>query len=350
MKPWKPSILISLLFITIVIACQAQEVQFTPTDTIRFYHIVTLNDGTVLKGKILHQEKKTIEFQDEMLGNVTFRSKDVSSMEKIDPQDYYLITLMNETKLQGKIILRKEQELDIETSSLGRVKINISKIKYIKRITPGNMKDGKYWFTTRTDAHYLITPSAIGLRSGEAYYQNTMGLFNSFDVGITSNFSCMGGIFIPMAAFISPRISYKLFNGVHAGAGILLVDITGSPYAGAAYGHITFGNRNGHLSISGGYGVLEGIKRFYYLNKIERIELGLLSISGYKRISPKYALVTENWFTPTEGIGIFTGAFRLMGEKNTWDFGIGSVSINRNLAGKNFTLGPITFMSYMRNL
>lgn len=329
--------------------CFSQEIAFSASDSLRSYHIITLNDGTVLKGKIILQERKTIQFQDEMIGNITFRTKDICSMEKADPQEYYLITMMNGTALQGKIVNRKENEILLETASLGRIAIDISKIKTIKSINPGNIKDGLYWFKTHIDAHYTISPSAIALRPGEAYFQNSMLLFNSFDVGITNHFSCMGGIVIPFAAFVMPRLSYKLGKGIYIGGGILFADITGAPYGGAAYGQLTFGNRNSHFSIGGGYGILKGIKRYYYLNKFEKTELGLISVSGMKRFSPKYAIVTENWFTPTEGVGVFTGAVRLMGEKSTWDFGLGGISI-RNLAGSSLTVGPVSFLSYMRNL
>lgn len=342
--------LVTLFIFLLNLSCLSQEIVFSLSDSLHPYHIITLNDGTVLKGKILSQEKKTIQFQDEIIGALTFRTKDVISMEKIEPQDYYLVTMMNGTALQGKIVNKQETEITLETSSLGRISVDAGKIKTIKRIVPGNMKDGKYWFTTHVDAHYFITPSAITLRPGEAYFQNTLGLFNSFDVGITSHFSLTGGIIIPFAAFISPRFSYKIRKGLYVGYGILFADIIGKPYAGAAYGQVTLGSRNNHLSLGAGYGVLEGIRRYYYTKKIKKIELGFISLSGMKRLSPKYALVTENWFTPNEGIGIFTGGMRLMGEKSTWDFGIANFSASNSIAGNNVSFGPITFLSYMRNL
>src|SRR5690349_10815280 len=148
------------LFLNISIS---QEITFSLSDSLRSYHIVTLNDGTVLKGKIIMQQRQSVQFQDEMIGNITFRTKDVSSMEKVDPQDCYLITLMNGTTLQGKIINRKENEITVETVNLGILKIDVNKVKTIKNITAGNMKDGKYWFKTHIDAHYFIGPSAIPL-------------------------------------------------------------------------------------------------------------------------------------------------------------------------------------------
>ncbi|MBI4931533.1 MAG: hypothetical protein HY841_12260 [Bacteroidetes bacterium] len=340
----------AFLFIFFSLNCFSQETLFSPTDTMPSYHIVTLKDGTVLKGKILNQGKRTIQFQDEMLGSITFRAKEVVSMEKVEPQDYYLITLMNGTTLQGKIVNRKEKEIVVETASIGDVAVDLSKIKTIKSINPGNMKDGKYWFKTHVDAHYVVTPSAIPLSPGEAYYQNTMGLYNSFDVGITKNFSCIGGVIIPTAMFISPRLSAKITKGVYVECGFILADITYKPYGAAGYAQCTFGNRNGHLSVGGAYGFVDGIQKYYYYNKIEKIELGFISVSGMKRIAPKYAVVTENWFTPTEGISAFTGGFRIMGEKNTFDFGIARISVTRKIAGNPISIGPLTFLSYMRNL
>jgi hypothetical protein len=328
----------------------AQKSIPTAADSLHPYYILTLKDGTVLKGKILAQERKYIQFQDEVIGNVTFYTKNVCSMEKVDPQDYYLITLMNGTVIQGKIVNKKENEISIETVHLGIINVDANKISTIKGITPGNVKDGKYWFKTHVDVHYFITPSAIPLRRGEVYFQNTMAIYNSFRTGITNNFSCAGGVILPLAAFIVPSVNFKLTRNMYAGGGIIAVDITGLPYAEAAYAGVTFGNRYAHVSVGGGYGVLKGIKKYYYSNKLTQVQVGLVSVSAFKRFSPKYALVTDNWFTPDEGIQAFTGGLRLMGEKSSWDLGIAKFSVNRHVAGNNLSLGPISFLSYLRNL
>ncbi len=327
-----------------------QEVAFSPTDSLHTYHIVTMKDGSVLKGKIIRQDRKTIQFQDEIIGNVTFRTKDVSSMEHVEPQEYYLITLMNGSSVQGKILNRKEKEILVETTSIGTITIDVSKIKIIKNINPGNMKDGRYWFKSHIDAHYFMLPSAIPLSPGEAYFQNTLGLYNAFNVAVTNHFSCTGGIVVPMAAFIGSNLNYKIMKGVYVGAGAMFVDITGAPYGGAAYGQCTIGNRNTHLSVGAGYGFVDGLKKYYYLNKVTKVEVKVISASAMKRLSPKYAIVTENWFTPDEGIRVFTGGVRLMSEKGNWDFGIASISIAAKIIGTSNTLGPIAFISYMRNL
>ena len=341
-----------LYFILLIITtscCISQEISFSPLDSLHSYHIITLKDGTVLKGKLIKKEKRRIEFQDEIIGNTTFPAKEVSSMEKVEPQDHYLITLMNGTVLQGKIISRKENEIIIETSSIGNVTLDISKIKTIKSITPVNMKDGKYWFNSPLTTQYFIAPSAIPMNRGEVYYQNTMLVYNSFRTNITNHFSCIGGVVPTALAFVAPTLSFRVRDFFYVGGGVLGTAIVGKEYAALGYGQCTFGNRNSHLSIGGGYGYMT-VQQYYYVQKISHIEVGVVTISGMKRITPKYSVVTENWFAPNEGISLISGGLRLMGEKNNWDFGIVNFSMSRKIGRNNFSLGPIPFLSYMRNL
>ena len=179
-----------LSFLLIIISYSYSQNMPVRKDSAALYMIVTLNDGTVLKGKILNKVRRRTEFRDELLGNVTFYSKDVASMEELQPQEHYLITMMNGTTVQGKIVERKGGILVFETSEIGNVYIDISLIKTIRCIIPGKMRDGKYWFKTAVDAHYFIALSAIPLKPSEVFYQNSLLLFNSFDAGITKNFSC----------------------------------------------------------------------------------------------------------------------------------------------------------------
>ena len=329
--------------------CNSQEVAFYALDSLHSYHIVTLKDGTVLKGKIIKQEKRRIEFQDEMIGNISFRAKQVSSIEKVEPQDHYLITMMNGTILQGKIISKNEKEIIVETSNIGNVTVDVNKIKTIKAITAANYKDGKYWFKTSVDAHYFVSPSSIPLNVGEVYYQNTMALFNSFNVGITKNLSCTGGIFIPSVAFIAPHLGYRIAKGVYVAAGAMFSMRTGRFVSNIGYSTLTFGNRTAHLTVGGGYGYLTyETGPYYHLTKKEAY-ITTFTVSGMKRLSPKYALVSENWIAIDEGFSFYSGGLRLMGEKNNWDFGVASLAISKKFTGKKNTIMPVTFLSYLRN-
>jgi hypothetical protein len=129
---------------------------------------------------------------------------------------------------------------------------------------------------------------------------------------------------------------------------MVMIDITGPPYAGMGYGQITFGNRTSHLSVGSGYGFVKA-ERFFFSYKYEWLKMGLLSVSGMKRFTPRYAVVTENWFSPGGSIKVFSGGLRMMGEKSAWDFGITGVSVYwRNR--RSISFAPLTFISYMRNL
>lgn len=338
----------SFLFFSLnILTLLSQDTTVAISDSANTYYIVTMKDGTVLKGQVMKQERRRIDFEDEMIGNISFRMRDVSEIERVDPQEHYLITLMNGTALQGRIVRRKEKEIVVQTAHIGNVPVDVRKIKSIKPITAANFKDGKYWFRTRVDAHYFIMPSAIPFQQGEAYYQNTMGLYNSFEVGIAGNFSCFGGIVLPTAFFIAPHYRYKLGNRIHAGTGILFADITGPSYAGAGYAQITFGNRVAHMSVGGGYGFIKA-QRYFLSQRYDWFEMGLISVSGFRRFLPRYAIVSENWFSPAEGIKVFSGGLRMMNEKSSWDFGISGISVYwRNW--RNISIAPLTFISYMRN-
>lgn len=348
----KRTYLFLILLILEVGNCISQDISFSPLDSLlrsSDYYIMVLKDGTVLKGKLLKKEKRRIEFQDEMIGNTSFATKEVSSMEKIQPQDHYLITLMNGTVLSGKITSRKENEIIVETANIGKITVDASKIKLIKNIVPVNMKDGRYWFNSPVTTQYFMTPSEIPLNRGEIYYQNTLVAFNSFRTNIASHFSCTGGMIPGLIGFVSPHYSFRVRDWFYLGAGGTFATTNGKKYGLFAFGQCTFGNRNSNLSIGGGYGMMT-VQKYYYVQKIDKIEASLFTISGMKRFAPKFAFVAENWFAPNEGFQLLSGGIRLMGEKSSWDFGLGKFSVSRYNLPNVYSIGPIPFLSYLRNL
>ncbi|MBI3502783.1 MAG: hypothetical protein HY063_13410 [Bacteroidetes bacterium] len=344
-------IILIIFFIPISFFSFSQQTSFSGSDSLHsLYHIVTLKDGTVLKGKIISEEKRETVFQDELLGNVSFHARDVASIAQIEPQEFYLITLMNGTILQGKIINKKEKEIIVETSAIGNVIVDVNKIKNIQVIAPGNFPNGKYWFKTSIDAHYFITPSSIPLNTNEAYYQNTMGLFNGFEASLSKNFSLSGGVILPVAVFIAPHLSYKISNGIYAGGGGLFSLRTGKQYSAFGYGMLTFGNRNSHISIGGGYGYFTyQNRRYYYLHHTYNVYVNTFTLSAEHRLTPHCALVTENWLAFDNKIKFLTAGMRYMGEKNSFDFGFGNFSLNKRVFGIAVS-GMIPFVSYLRNL
>ena len=68
-----------------------------------------------------------------------------------------------------------------------------------------------------------------------------------------------------------------------------------------------------------------------------------------KRITPQYALVTENWFTINAGLSFLTGGIRLMGEKENWDFGLLNLRTSKTFTRNASATGLLPFISYMRN-
>ena len=119
------------------------------------------------------------------------------------------------------------------------------------------------------------------------------------------------------------------------------MDISRKHYLAGGYGTCTFGTSNGHISVAGLYGSVLNKGGWQLSKRYTLKDMSAISISGMKRLSAKFALVSENWISlPDGGVEFFSGGLRLLGEKSSWEFGMGSVYV----LGKYFTNNP-TFVS-----
>lgn len=239
-----------------------------------------------------------------------------------DNDKFYLIKLYDGSTFTGNILQKDSINVIIKTSSIPKIEIPVIKIKSITELNKSNYKNGSYWFSNPNATRYLFAPSAFNLKKGEGYYQNTYLFLNSFNVGITDNISIGGGIdvistFISLARgsfdpifFITPKVGFKVANEFHAGGGILYLNIPngrkGRSDLGIAYGIGTLGTLDHNITGGMGWGFVEG----------EFSESPIITLSGMTRISKSTALVTENWFIPTDGYsGLYSYGIRFFGEK-----------------------------------
>ncbi|AKD03410.1 hypothetical protein POKO110462_05525 [Pontibacter korlensis] len=179
--------------------------------------------------------------------------------------------------------------------------------------------NGEYWFGNPNATRYLFSPSAFSLRKGEAYYQNTYLVLNSFSYGITDRFTIGAGFELittftgDPVFFVTPKYSFPISDKWNAGAGILYINSTSAddfPGLGIGYGIVTYGNRDNNATLGVGFGAVDG-----YVSAEP-----VVNLSGRKRISRKTALVTKNWFVPAGSYyGIYSYGIRFMGEKITVD-------------------------------
>lgn len=234
--------------------------------------------------------------------------------EPVDTNKIYKIELKDGSVFIGNIMQQDSINLVLKNSSIPKIEILVSKIKSIDEVDKSNFKNDSYWYPNPHTTRYFYGPSAIGLKKGEGYYQNTYLVLNSFNVGISDNISIGGGLELisTFAAkdpifFITPKVSYKVAEKFHAGCGILYARFTsyfGS--LGTVFATGTYGTTDNNITGSLGWGFVDS----------EFSQQPIITLSGMKRISKRAALVTENWLIPSgEYYGLLSYGVRFFGEK-----------------------------------
>lgn len=277
-------------------------------------------------------------------------AQQLQSNAPIDTNQTYRIEVNDGSVYVGRIIYRDANKIILQTQSIPRVEILIVNVISMKEIQASNFRKGVYWFENPHTNRYYYSPSAMPLKKGEGYYQNTMFLLNSFNVGITDNISIGGGVelisFLGASSrdagynpifFLTPKVGFKVDESLHLGGGILYVNVpTGENGRrgsfGITYGVATIGNTNHNLSGGIGWGFVES--RFSSTPS--------LTLSGMTRVSKGIALMTENWFIPFDQYyGIFSYGIRVLGEKTAFDIAL----VNNPDVAQTWSLG-FPFLSY----
>lgn len=268
----------------------------------------------------------------------------------IDTNQTYRIEVNDGSVYVGRIIYRDANKIILQTPAIPRLEILIITVVSMKEVKADNYRKGVYWFENPHTNRYYYSPSAMPLKKGEGYYQNTMLLLNSFNVGITDNISIGGGVelitlfgasnsngaYDPII-FLTPKVGFKVDQSLHLGGGILYVNVpTGENGRrgsfGVTYGVATIGNTNHNLSGGIGWGFVES--RFSSTPS--------LTLSGMTRVSKGIALMTENWFIPLDQYyGIYSYGIRVLGEKTAFDIAL----VNNPEIAQVWSLG-FPFLSY----
>ncbi len=289
------------------------------------YYSIEMDDGSTLKGKIISFDESSILISDNNLGVINVKAEKIRNIEKENPDAFLKIELNDGNVLNGRIIERKANVLVFKTDNLGVIDIPTNNIKKITEINEANMKNGEYWFPNPNSSRYFFGPSGISLKKGEGYYQNIYLAYNSVSYGLTDYFTIGGGVFLPIAAFITPKVSFNITPKFYLGAGTLLGIGPGNTVIGVAYGIATYGTLEHNITLGSGFG--------FYDDTFQ--EKPIITLAAMTRVSRKIALVTENWMVPysnyeyingqevvsTKYYGLVSYGIRLMSEKNySFDF------------------------------
>lgn len=306
---------------------------------------VFLNDSTKCNGPVLFEDDSIIVVQ---TGNGTTQRFNKLSIQRIEYETYkqvnYSIAIPAEVVFKdGNIIrgvVRKEDATTITFYSdiTGERILDREKILHIKYMS--NIKSGNNLVYINLASRYFFSPSAIQMKKGDGYYQNTYFLFNSFNYAFTDNISAGGGFETisllngKPVYFLQLKTGLEVARNFHVGGGIMHLNFSlmteSDSYFNLAFVTTTVGNSDYNFSVN--YGFEPGG------NSNEP----LLTFNGFARISPKIGFVTENWVFPaTDDRALFSYGCRIIGRKNLFDAGI----ITNNAIMEDGIIG-IPFLSY----
>jgi hypothetical protein len=262
---------------------------------------------------------------------------------KAQDSTYVNLELKNGKSIRGLLLQKSEAEVSVATEEVGKITVAWSAIKSMNMIS----KEEKDRFPNPQPTRYFFAPSAIPLKKGDKYYQNAVFLLNSFQVGMNDHFSLGGGVVIPFAFFITPKIGYQLSKNVHVGGGILFAtslirDLNFG--VGTVYGSFTYGSMEDNITLNAGLGAVKentgmgsGDYNWKFANR------PMFTLSGMTRISKRAMLITENWIfstntsnysnnwqflnSVTEYNGILSAGVRILGERYAFDVGFLTPSV-----------------------
>jgi hypothetical protein len=134
---------------------------------------------------------------------------------------------------------------------------------------------------------------------------------NSIQAGLSDHFSIGGGVFVPFALFITPKVGYQVAPKVHVGGGVLFATSLIRDFnfgVGTVYGSFTYGTYEHNLTLNAGLGAMNentGLGSNDYQWKFA--SKPMFTISGMTRISKRVLLMTENWIFSTKTVNYDSG-------------------------------------------
>jgi hypothetical protein len=297
-------------------------------------YVLTMIDGTQLKGKVLRETKTEIVFLDNNFGEKIISRNRIKTLDPEFGNEVTVFTLKDGSIISGKIINRNKNDVVIQTAELGIISLPYTKIKNEREFKDASVTEtGTIWFKNPNSTRYLFAPSAFQLKKGEGYYQNIYGAGNAVNYGITDNITIGGGLMGPFAAYINLKAGVKLGEYVSLAGGAIvgnaLFPVNGnSTGVGLGFGVVTIGNYDHNITVGSGYGFLNEN------GKVIQQKKPMYVVNAMARLGKKHAFVTENWIVNVQGDPFdrglnssshyetfFSYAFRFMGERSTLDAG-----------------------------
>ena len=220
---------------------------------------------------------------------------------------YVRIELKQGSPVEGVLKHQNDKSISVELPGTGLLTIPWESVQSVNRL---DKAEQNRWSNPHPN-RYFFGPSAIPLKKGDKYYQNAYFLLNSIQIGLNDHLSVGGGVLVPFALFLTPKIGYRVAPKLHLGGGVLFAtslirDLNFG--VGALYGSMTYGTNEHNFTVNAGLGAVNentGLGSNDYQWKFA--SKPMFTISGMTRISKRVLLMTENWIFSTKTVNYDSG-------------------------------------------
>ncbi|MCK5171241.1 MAG: hypothetical protein KAQ75_15290, partial [Bacteroidales bacterium] len=144
---------------------------------------------------------------------------------KGDTLSYYSISLNDGTILNGKILSFTNNKINLISPNLDNVNILTKSVIEIKNLKITKLKADMF-YENQHSSRYFYAPSAIPMEKGEGYFQDIYLLIVSANYSVSKlttiggGFSIIPGIGIDeQALFVSAKLAYQLSDKFYIGGG-----------------------------------------------------------------------------------------------------------------------------------
>ncbi len=224
---------------------------------------------------------------------------------------------------KGYFISQNKDFLEIETESVGKLRIPTQRIKNIETLDENNQ--GEYGegksLEQINSVRYMVGTSAFNYEKGGNYLRNNPMTYHR---GITDNFSIGVGTslwaFVLRAPniYVNPQFTTQLGKNVHYKIGLDAFAGTTFDAGGAAAAFLNTGITIGEPDLN-----LTGTVYWGALSDFERLN-PFYSLAGMARISKKIMVVSEGFHIPSqidENVSFFFYGGRYITESASYDLG-----------------------------
>lgn len=251
----------------------------------------------------------------------------------------YLITLQDGSQLRGELIRQDSLEAVIKTSNLGQVVINASQITSMVAVDADKSTTSSGGYPNLFPQYLNFTPTAYQAERGKLYYRNSILYFSQFDYGINDNWSVGAGFFtfVPTALFsLNTKVSFPVSKTVRLGIqgqyinGTGLLDVLNNGL-GYVQGIASFGTSQRNITV--GLGAV--------FNRGKLADGKVLTVGIVRKMTPSLTFISENhvFIGPDAGTNLtVSGGVRFDRRRHSFDVSVLLPFINDS--GSTFFIFP----------